>query len=289
MTVRSGADKGSAGREQAVAAAAQLGLLAVLWAFAGLDPAGLLAGAVHAAAIWVVLAASLRRYGTRVLGPADRVTLARAVLVGGVTALVAAGAGHGVPLTALASVALVLDAVDGKVARRTGTASALGARFDMEVDAFLILVLSVRLASDLGLWVLAIGAMRYLFVAAAWAAPWLRGALPPSFARKTVAALQGIVLVAACSGLLPRPVAGLITALALASLTWSFGRDIRWLWRAGRPVTRAATATVTVAVAAGAGVSRRGAAGTAAAPRLRSAWPLPVSYGAPAPAGAPRD
>ena len=39
--------------------------------------------------------------------------------------------------------ALALDGVDGQVARRTGTASELGARFDMEVDAFLILVLSV--------------------------------------------------------------------------------------------------------------------------------------------------
>ena len=44
------------------------------------------------------------------------------------------------------SVALALDGVDGQVARRTGTVSALGARFDMEVDAFLVLVLSVHVA-----------------------------------------------------------------------------------------------------------------------------------------------
>ena len=43
----------------------------------------------------------------------------------------------------LSSVALALDGVDGQVARRTRTVSALGARFDMEVDAFLVLVLSV--------------------------------------------------------------------------------------------------------------------------------------------------
>ncbi|GAA4940924.1 hypothetical protein GCM10023238_03240 [Streptomyces heliomycini] len=43
----------------------------------------------------------------------------------------------------LTAVALILDGVDGKVARRTGTSTPLGARFDMEVDAFLILVLSV--------------------------------------------------------------------------------------------------------------------------------------------------
>ena len=70
--------------------------------------------------------------------------------------------------------ALALDAVDGWVARRTGTVSALGARFDMEVDAFLILVLSGYVAPTLGGWVLAIGLMRYAFVAAGWVLPWLR-------------------------------------------------------------------------------------------------------------------
>ena len=112
-------------------------------------------------------------------GPADRVTLARATLVGGVTALVAdsfAAAGPGRACwSPLAAVALVLDAVDGWVARRTGTVSALGARFDMEVDAFLILVLSAYVADSLGGWVLAIGLMRYAFVAAGWVLPWLRG------------------------------------------------------------------------------------------------------------------
>ena len=56
------------------------------------------------------------------------------------------------------TVALLLDWVDGQVARRTHTESAFGARFDMEVDAFLILVLSVYVASTTGWWVLIIGA-----------------------------------------------------------------------------------------------------------------------------------
>ena len=58
---------------------------------------------------------------------------------------------------------LVLDAVDGRVARRTGTTSSFGARFDGEADAFLILVLSVYVAARLGSWVLVIGAARYAF------------------------------------------------------------------------------------------------------------------------------
>ena len=79
-------------------------------------------------------------------------------------------------LVSLSAVALVLDAVDGWVARRTGTVSSLGARFDMEVDAFLILVLSVYVARLTGdWWVLTIGAARYVFVAVGRLQPWLRG------------------------------------------------------------------------------------------------------------------
>jgi phosphatidylglycerophosphate synthase len=131
-------------------------------------------------------------------------------------------------------VALVLDAVDGKVARRTGTVSPVGARFDMEVDAWLILVLSVYVAGIVGPWVLAIGAMRYAFVAASWVLPWLRGPVPPSYVAKAVAAVQGVVLVVAAAQLLPDPVTVALVATALALLAWSFGRTVLLLWQAAR-------------------------------------------------------
>ncbi|MDL4816144.1 CDP-alcohol phosphatidyltransferase family protein [Actinomadura opuntiae] len=189
---------------------------------------GLAVGLGYALASWGVLGLAFR--GRRALGPADHVTLARVVLVGCVAALVAGHLVHGGPvavLVALASAALVLDGADGWVARRTGTASDLGARFDMEADALLILVLSVQVATVAGLWVLAIGTMRYAFVAASWAAPWLRSPLPPSFARKAVAVVQGVVLAAAASGAVPHAWAAVAAALAL--LAWSFGRDVLWL------------------------------------------------------------
>jgi phosphatidylglycerophosphate synthase len=231
--------------EPTIGAVVQIILLALLWQGVGLGPAGWLAGIAYALVVWACLGAALRRTRSRALGAANRVTLARSLLVGGVSALVAdhvardtAGPGHaltGFPLAVLvtlAATALVLDAVDGQVARRTRTISALGARFDMEVDAFLILVLSIFVAGTLGTWVLAIGVMRYAFAAAAWVLPWLRKDLPPSIARKTVAALQGIVLAAASPGILPRWLVLGAVALALTSLVWSFGRDLRWLWRA---------------------------------------------------------
>ncbi|HET6359758.1 CDP-alcohol phosphatidyltransferase family protein [Streptomyces sp.] len=220
--------------ETAVGAGAQLALLALLGTVIGLGPAGWLTGLAFGVATWAALTRALRRSWLESFGPANRVTLARATLVGGVTALVADSFESPPPVTvlvALTTVALILDAVDGKVARHTGTSSPLGARFDMEVDAFLILVLSIYVAMSLGPWVLLIGTMRYAFVAAARVLPWLNGALPPSTARKTVAALQGIVLLVVGAGILPVLPAFAVVLVALALLVWSFGRDIRWLWQ----------------------------------------------------------
>src|SRR5262249_29682284 len=137
--------------------------------------------------------------------PADWVTLTRAVLTAGVAGLVAASFGRPVSITALvtlSAVALALDAVDGQVARRTGTATPLGGRFDGEVDAFLILLLCITVSRSYGSWVLVIGAARYTLLLAGWLMPWLAAPLPPRFWRKVVAAVQGVVLTVAASGLL---------------------------------------------------------------------------------------
>ncbi|MGW7790399.1 CDP-alcohol phosphatidyltransferase family protein [Streptomyces tricolor] len=228
-------------QETAVGAGVQVLLLALLGSAIGMGPAGWLTGLAFAFATWAVLSRAVHRSRLRSFGPANRVTLGRSTLVGGVTALVADSFASTPPVTllvALTAVALLLDGVDGKVARRTGTSSALGARFDMEVDAFLILVLSVYVSTQLGPWVLLIGGMRYGFVAAARVAPWLTAPLPPSFARKTVAAIQGVCLLVAGADLLPRPANLAIVLLALGSLVWSFGRDVRWLWRTSRTPVR---------------------------------------------------
>ncbi|MEV0472509.1 CDP-alcohol phosphatidyltransferase family protein, partial [Streptomyces prunicolor] len=139
-------------QETAVGAGVQILLLALLGTAIGMGPAGWLTGLAFAIATWAVLSKALHRSRTRSFGPANRVTLGRAILVGGVTALVADSFESSPPVTllvGLTAVALILDGVDGKVARRTNTSTALGARFDMEVDAFLILVLSVYVATQM--------------------------------------------------------------------------------------------------------------------------------------------
>ena len=211
----------------------QVVLLAALAGTVGLGAAGWSAGLAYGLVTFTALGHGLHRAGAAALGPADRVTLTRATLVGGVCALVADSFARPVPvgvLVGLAAVALALDAVDGKVARRTGTVSALGARFDMEVDAFLILVLSGYLARPVGVWVLAMGAMRYAYLLGSWVLPWLRGTLPARQWRKVVAATQGIVLAVAAAGVLPRPLTVAALAVALALLVESFGHDVGWLW-----------------------------------------------------------
>jgi phosphatidylglycerophosphate synthase len=243
-----------ADRQLAGAAAAQLALLAALGVAVDLGPLGWLAGTGFVAGLCGLLARAARRAGRATLGPADLVTLARSVLVGGVTALVADRFASGVTpvatLVVLAAVALALDGVDGQVARRTRTVSALGARFDMEVDAFLVLVLSVQVAVSVSPWALAIGAMRYVYVAAGWALPWLRGALPTRMSAKVVAASAGIALVVAASELLPDTAGVALVLLTLGALTWSFGGSVTWLWRA-REVRTGAAASPPLPGAAG--------------------------------------
>jgi phosphatidylglycerophosphate synthase len=216
---------------------AQLALLATLTATLGLTAGGVLAGVTYGLVLCGLLAVGLDQAKMTRLGPANVVTLSRAILVGGVTALVVTSftTPVSVPvLVVLAGVALALDGVDGQVARRTGNTTALGARFDMEIDAFLILVLSVYAGDRFGWWTVALGAYRYLFVAASWTMPWLTAALPSQFSRKVVAALQGIVLAAVTPDLLPPGLAVAALVVALGALTWSFARDITWLYRADR-------------------------------------------------------
>jgi phosphatidylglycerophosphate synthase len=212
----------------------QVMLLVAVAGTVGLTVSGWLVGIACGVGTNVALARGLNRYGASALGPADRVTLVRATLVGAVAALMTAAFVRpaAVPaLVTLSVVALVLDAVDGWVARRTGTVSPLGARFDGEVDALLILVLSVYVSNLIGPWVLAIGAARYLFLVAGWLLPWMRAQLPPRYWRKTVAAIQGITLTVAAADVLPRRGTEAALVVALGLLTESFGRDVWWLRR----------------------------------------------------------
>lgn len=214
--------------------------VAAIWAVDELPAIGWLAALAYLTASNALLLGALQRRRASRLGWANVVTATRSTLVAIITGLVAASFVEPIPVPVLIGLvvpALVLDAVDGWVARRTGSITELGARFDMEVDAFLLLVLSAYVAQIVGPWVLVIGLMRYVFVAAGWMLPWLRGQLPPRYWRKVVTAVQGIALTLAASGLVPE-LADVFVGVALVLLVESFGRDVVWL--ASRSRTRRA-------------------------------------------------
>ncbi len=185
-------------------------------------------------------------------GPASWVTLARATLAVAVAALVVDSFAHDTPvalLVTLSAAALTLDLIDGWIARRTDTATAFGARFDGEVDAFLILALSVYVAPEYGAWVLLIGAARYVFLLAEWLLPWMRAPLPRRRWRLLVAAMQGIVLTVAAADVLPRSLTQALLGAALVLLAASMSECVWWLWRRRHQapaVGRRVTVTVSI-------------------------------------------
>jgi len=133
----------------------------------------------------------------------------------------------------VATTALILDGCDGFFARRHGTASTFGGRFDMEVDAFFILLLSVlaMVLEKAGVWVLLSGALRYLYVIAGWIIPQLAAPIPAHWRRKFIAAAQGAALTALLAPIVEPPLSVWTAALALALLVYSFTVDVVWLLR----------------------------------------------------------
>lgn len=197
----------------------------------------LVAATVLLLLIFALVVNGLHHHGFERFGLANAVTAVRAALVSMACAIVVfpEALQQAQPtvwaLVVLVLVALALDGVDGHLARRFSQESELGARFDMEVDALLILCLSAAafLLDKAGAWVLLIGLMRYGFVLAQYPLPRLSGPLPPSLRRKVVCVVQVAVL---CLILLPGiapPVSSWLAALALLLLFYSFAIDCLYL------------------------------------------------------------
>lgn len=137
----------------------------------------------------------------------------------------------------LALAAVSLDGVDGLLARRLGTSSEFGSRFDMETDAFLILMLSVAVfaLNKAGAWVLLGGLLRYIFVVAGWLWPALARPLPPSMRRKVICVVQTGGLILPLAPLIAPPIGALIAFAALLLLLYSFAADALWSLRVRTP------------------------------------------------------
>ena len=213
-----------------------LGLSAL---FVALTLAAYLLGAV------VLLARARGQPPLRCFGAANQVTLARAALVAllfGLAGEVNTAANAWLAV-GTATLAITLDGVDGWLARQHGLSSAFGARFDMETDALLILVLSMLVwgFDKAGYWVLLAGLLRYLFTAVAHALAWLRQPLPPSRRRQTVCVVQILILINCLLPLVSKPWSHTLAAFGILLLAWSFAIDVIWLARRARPQTEEAS------------------------------------------------
>jgi phosphatidylglycerophosphate synthase len=193
------------------------------------------ASALFAAIMLLSIGFLQRHHPFARFGPANQITTVRAMLVTLVASLVGEPRLPGVAAGAVAaSVAVTaLDGVDGWLARRNRIASDFGARFDLEVDALLILALSVLVwrGEKAGAWVVVSGLLRYAFVAAGAVSPWLRAALPPSRRRQAICVIQIGALTLAMVPAIQPPLSTVLAAAALVILCYSFVIDTLWLWR----------------------------------------------------------
>jgi phosphatidylglycerophosphate synthase len=175
------------------------------------------------------------------MGAANHVTIVRGALVALLAGLLGEP-GTRATLTvavAVASAALLLDGVDGHLARRSHMTSEFGARLDMETDALFVatLALLVWQFNKAGPWVLLSGLMRYLFAAVVAVSPRLRRPVPSTLRAKTIAVLQMIALIVALAPVVTRPASDFIAAAGLLALVLSFSLDVVWLLR--QPLTHA--------------------------------------------------
>jgi phosphatidylglycerophosphate synthase len=168
-------------------------------------------------------------------GAANQITTVRALLVSLVVSLIGEPRLPAIAASAAAVsvVVTLLDGVDGWLARRNRIASDFGARFDMEIDALLILALSMLAwrFEKAGAWVVLSGVLRYAFVGAGARWTWLHAPLPASPRRQAICVLQIVALTVAIVPAIPPPISAPLAAVALGALGVSFLVDILWLWR----------------------------------------------------------
>lgn len=208
---------------------------ALAWALVGDAGAVLIGLSLNAVVMTVALAGLTTGFPHRVIGLCNVATIARLMLVSVLLAALVVRDASAWAVFAVAVLAFALDGLDGWLARRAGRASAFGARFDMEVDSLLALVLALLAwqSGSVGAYVIILGLPRYAFWVAQFPFPWLNGALPERFSRKLVCVVQIAALILALFPAVPAVLASLCVGAAALALVWSFWLDVRVLRSGG--------------------------------------------------------
>jgi phosphatidylglycerophosphate synthase len=185
---------------------------------------------------FLVIAGLARHAHPSRFGHANAITLTRAAmtallygiggewLFGGLPAL---GEGLRWSLASLAALILILDGLDGPVARRSGMASAFGARFDMEADCLFVLAVCwlMMATGAAGAWMLVFGSLRYAFMLASLRWPGLNGELKPMRRRKAIYVAQAAAPTIGITPFCPPALAWGLCAAAFALVALSFALD----------------------------------------------------------------
>ncbi|MGO1117723.1 CDP-alcohol phosphatidyltransferase family protein [Rhodovibrionaceae bacterium A322] len=134
-------------------------------------------------------------------------------------------------LAGLAAAFLLLDGLDGWLARHLRAETEYGARFDNEVDGLFVMAVSLLLLAQGSVagWLVVAGAARYGFLLAGRLYPALAVHLPERKKHKTVFVVFSILLI---WGLWPGWTAWVGQAVSLSALIYllgSFALDLRWL------------------------------------------------------------
>ncbi|SDJ24380.1 CDP-diacylglycerol--glycerol-3-phosphate 3-phosphatidyltransferase [Halovenus aranensis] len=167
-----------------------------------------------------------------VFGIANAVTLLRGALyavVAGFVVVPAEAAIAWVP-AACYGVGVVLDQLDGTIARTVGQETTLGTRLDQAFDTFGFVVapLVAVLWGALPVYYLALSGARYAFVGAVWLRRWRGGtvySLPDSDLGRYLAGLQMVFITVALVPTAPTAYVHSVAPLALAPSIAVFVRD----------------------------------------------------------------
>ena len=176
----------------------------------------------------------VHHHGHERLGPAHWITLGRSIPVAALATGVAAASFPSMWIAILAGATMILDGLDGLVARRTGLASPFGATVDAELDAVLMVALTGILVTQAhtGPWVLLAGAARFAYIGAGAIWPWLKADLGPSIHRKLCFGIAAWSLIAAA--VLDPQGAQALGLVGTLTILGSFGLDIQWLAQRSR-------------------------------------------------------
>tara|TARA_B100001564_G_scaffold11381_1_gene9226 strand:- start:76 stop:546 length:471 start_codon:yes stop_codon:yes gene_type:complete len=133
----------------------------------------------------------------------------------------------------LAVLSFMLDGLDGFIARKYNHVTKFGEIIDQESDNFLMLVLSISLYlnREVGMYIFLIPLYRYIFILYMSRYSWLKIELPSSQFRKFACAFTILLMIIAQDSYLGHKNTIILVFLSLFIITFSFAKDIIWLYR----------------------------------------------------------